>query len=83
MRRRAACSTFFNGLFALSWESLHELIALSLIAVVFIQLGRTFSKKATDETEKHKKSAIYTTIALLIIVGTLAQKGLLFGTKQG
>ncbi|MEQ1747606.1 MAG: hypothetical protein ABMA02_19415 [Saprospiraceae bacterium] len=57
-----------------------EHITAMLIAVALIQVGRTLSKKAEDPTEKHKKSAIYTTIALLIIVGTLAQKGLLFGT---
>ena len=56
-----------------------EHIAAMLIAVVLIQLGRTFSKKASDNTEKHKKVAIYTAIATLIIVGTLAMKGLLFG----
>ena len=56
-----------------------EHIAAMLIAVVLIQLGRTFSKKATTDEEKHKKIAIYTAIAALIIVGTLAMKGLLFG----
>lgn len=58
-----------------------EHITAMLIAVVLIQLGRTLSKKATDSTDKHKKLAIYTTLATLIIVGTLAQKGLLFGTQ--
>jgi uncharacterized membrane protein len=57
-----------------------EHIAAMLIAVVLIQLGRTFSKKATLDTEKHKKVAIYTSIATIIIFGTLAMKGLLFGT---
>lgn len=57
-----------------------EHITAMLIAVVLIQLGRTFSKKAGDNTEKHRKLAIYTSIAVLIIVGTLAQKGLLFGS---
>lgn len=56
-----------------------EHIAAMLIAVVLIQLGRTFSKKATPGVEQHKKLAIYTAIAALIIVGTLAMKGLLFG----
>lgn len=51
-----------------------------LIAVVLIQLGRTLSKKAADDNSKHRKVAIYTGIAALIIVVTLAQKGLLFGT---
>ncbi|MBV6441608.1 MAG: hypothetical protein DYG98_21345 [Haliscomenobacteraceae bacterium CHB4] len=56
-----------------------EHIAAMLIAVVLIQLGRTFSKKAATDAEKHKKVAIYTAIATLIIFGTLAMKGLLFG----
>lgn len=56
-----------------------EHIAAMLIAVVLIQLGRTFSKKAATDPEKHKKLAIYTAIATLLIVGTLAMKGLLFG----
>ena len=57
-----------------------EHILAMIIAVTLIQLGRTFSKKATTDTEKHRKLAIYTTIALVIIAGTLAQKGLLFGS---
>lgn len=57
-----------------------EHIAAMLIAVVLVQLGRTFSKKAATDTDKHKKLAIYTTIAFVIIAGTLAMKGLLLGT---
>lgn len=56
-----------------------EHIAAMLIAVVLVQLGRTFSKKAATDEDKHKKLAIYTAIATLIIFGTLAMKGLLFG----
>ncbi len=57
-----------------------EHIAAMLIAVVFIQLGRTLSKKASDDNSKHRKVAVYTGIATVIIIATLAQKGLLFGT---
>lgn len=57
-----------------------EHIAAMLIAVVLVQLGRTLSKKAATDTDKHKKLAIYTTIAFVIIAGTLAMKGLLLGT---
>lgn len=57
-----------------------EHILAMVIAVVFIQLGRTFSKKKSEATDKHKSLAIYTAVALLIIVGTLAQKGILFGS---
>jgi uncharacterized membrane protein len=51
-----------------------------LLAVVLIQLGRTFSKRATDDTRKHRLQAIYLGLALLVIIGTLAPKGLLFGS---
>lgn len=57
-----------------------EHITAMLIAATLIQLGRTFSKKTADPVEKHRKVAVYTGIATLIIVGTLAMKGLLFGT---
>lgn len=55
-----------------------EHISMMLIAVVLIQLGRTFSKKAADSETKFRKLAIYTTIALLLILGSLAPKGILF-----
>jgi hypothetical protein len=65
-----------------SWQRYFavEHIAAMLIAVVLIQLGRTFSKKAATDEDKHRKLAIYTGIAALIVILTLAQKGLLFGT---
>ncbi len=57
-----------------------EHMSVMLIAVVLIQLGRTFSKRTSDPIEKHRKLAIYTGIAALLIVVTLSMKGLLFGT---
>ena len=54
-----------------------EHIAAMLIAVILVQLGRTLSKKAATDADKHRKLAIYTSIATLIIFGTLAMKGLL------
>lgn len=45
-----------------------EHIFIMLIAVVLIQLGRTFSKKAVADVDKHKKLAIFTTIALVLII---------------
>lgn len=53
---------------------------MMVIAIVCIQVGRTLSKKASDDTTKHKKLAVWTTIATVLIVGTLAMKGLLFST---
>lgn len=55
-----------------------EHLTAMLIAVVLIQLGRTMSKRAVADTDKFKKLAIYTTIAALIVIGTLASKGILF-----
>jgi hypothetical protein len=57
-----------------------EHIAAMLIAVVLIQVGRTLSKKASESEDKHRKLAIYTGIAALIIIVTLGMKGLLLGT---
>jgi hypothetical protein len=59
-----------------------EHIAIMLIAVVMIQLGRTFSKKAASDENKHRKLAIYTTIAVVLILLSLAPKGLLFGSSD-
>ncbi len=41
---------------------------MMIIAVVFIQLGRTFSKKATNDEKRFKTVAIYTSIALVLIL---------------
>lgn len=57
-----------------------EHIAMMLIAVALIQAGRTLSKRSADDTAKHKKVAIYTTIAVVVILASLAPKGLLFST---
>lgn len=67
-----------------SWQRYFgvEHLTTMIIAVVLIQLGRTFSKKAGNDTDKFKKLAIYTTIAALLIIGTLASKGLLFATTD-
>ncbi len=45
-----------------------EHLVMMLLAVVAIQLGRTFSKKASSDTEKFKKLAIYTTIGFFLIL---------------
>ena len=63
----------------LRYFAVEHMLAM-LIAVVLIQMGRTLSKKAADDNSKHRKVAIYTGVALLIILISLAPKGLLFGT---
>lgn len=58
-----------------------EHITAMIIFVVLIQLGRTFSKKAADDTEKYKKLAMYTGIAVVVLLGGLGYKGLILGSK--
>ena len=48
------------------------------VAILLVQLGRIFSKKQQEAVRKHRTIAIYTTIAALLIIGTLAHKGLVF-----
>ncbi|MBL7775795.1 MAG: hypothetical protein JNK89_07305 [Saprospiraceae bacterium] len=57
-----------------------EHILAMIIAVALIQVGYSKSKKAEAATDKHRALAIYVGIALVVIAGTLAQKGLLFGS---
>lgn len=58
-----------------------EHMAMMLLAVVFIQLARTLSKKATDDTTKFKRSAICLLIAVLLVLGSLIPKGLLLSNS--
>ncbi len=44
-----------------------EHIAIMIIAVVLFQLGRTLSKKATTDKAKHQRTAIFFTIALILV----------------
>jgi hypothetical protein len=46
-----------------------------LIAIVFITLARTTSKKMTDSGAKHKRMFIFNLIALVIIVLTISMSG--------
>jgi hypothetical protein len=48
-----------------------EHILTMIIAIVIIQLGRTFSKRAATPSKRHKTIAIYTTIALLLILSRM------------
>lgn len=52
-----------------------------LIAIGLIEMGRASAKKATDNVVKHRRTAIYTAVATLIILVTLGQKGLLIGSQ--
>lgn len=55
-----------------------EHAGVMIVAITLVQLGRSFSKKRTDDKQKHRIIAIYTTIATLLIIGTLAHKGLVW-----
>jgi hypothetical protein len=47
----------------------HPLIGL--IGVALIQIGRTRSKKASGDMKKHKAVAVFTTIALVLILSRI------------
>jgi uncharacterized membrane protein len=51
------------------WKVEH--IAVMVIAVVLFQLGRTFSKKATEDIQKHKKAAIFYGIAFVLMMASI------------
>jgi uncharacterized membrane protein len=46
-----------------------------LIAIIFITLARTTSKKMTDSNAKHKRMFIFNLVALVIIVFTISISG--------
>ena len=48
-----------------------EHILTMIIAVGLIQAGRILSKKATDEAQKFKKMALFTTLALILIISRM------------
>ncbi|MES2779419.1 MAG: hypothetical protein V4651_05920 [Bacteroidota bacterium] len=48
-----------------------EHISINIIAISLIQVGRTLSKKATDSVAKHKKSLIFFSIGLLLILSRI------------
>lgn len=48
------------------WKVEH--IALMILAVVFFQVGRIVSKKATEDVIKHKKAFIFYTIGFVILM---------------
>jgi len=51
------------------WAVEHALVMF--IAVVVAQVGRSLSKKAATDLEKHKKAAIFFGIALLLILSRI------------
>jgi uncharacterized membrane protein len=46
-----------------------------LIAIVFITLARTTSKKMTDDVAKHRRMFLFNAIALVIIIATIWLSG--------
>ncbi|OUJ74083.1 hypothetical protein [Hymenobacter crusticola] len=45
-----------------------EHITAMILAVIFAQVGRTLSKKATDPVRKHKLAFVWFTIALVLVL---------------
>lgn len=52
-----------------------EHLSLMLVAVILISIGRISSKKAKDDSTKHKRLFIYNALALLLIVVSVLQSG--------
>ncbi len=48
-----------------------EHISTMLIAVILIQVGRIFSKKATEDARKFRVMAVFTTFALLLMASRM------------
>ena len=48
-----------------------EHISMMVLAVIFVQLGSSLSKRADDDAEKHKKAAIFFTLGFVFIMGGL------------
>jgi hypothetical protein len=48
-----------------------EHIATMIIAIVLIQVGRSVSKKAVDAAAKHRKSLIFFSIGMLLILSRI------------
>lgn len=46
-----------------------EHIFLMIVAVVVVQVGSIMAKKAQDDAKKHKRTAIFFTVGLLLILG--------------
>ncbi|MCU0447247.1 MAG: hypothetical protein MUE85_20315 [Microscillaceae bacterium] len=55
-----------------AWSVEH--ITMMLLAVVVAQLGRSFSKKRGDSVQKHRTLAIYTLIALVLMLAGIPWK---------
>jgi len=52
-----------------------EHVAMMLFAVVLITIGHSRSKKATDDTSKHRAITLFYGLAVLIIVVAIGQSG--------
>jgi hypothetical protein len=55
-----------------AWSVEH--ITLMVLAVVVAQLGRSFSKKQPNPSQKHRTLAIYTLIALILMLAGIPWK---------
>lgn len=59
---------------ALRYWAVEHLIGM-LIAVVLITIARSTAKRMSESLAKHKRLAIFNSIALLIIIATIMQSG--------
>lgn len=59
-----------------------EHITVMMIAVICIQAASTLTKRNNDDLNKHRKTAIWVSVAVVLILLSLLPKGLLFGTTD-
>ncbi|GCC52364.1 hypothetical protein SanaruYs_26010 [Chryseotalea sanaruensis] len=59
---------------ALRYWAVEHLVGM-LIAVVLITIARSTAKRMSESLAKHKRLAIFNSIALLIIIATIMQSG--------
>lgn len=48
-----------------------EHFSVMILAVILAQVGRSLSKKATTDLQKHKKSAIFYSVALVLVLSRI------------
>lgn len=60
-----------------------EHLSMMIIAIALITVGSSLSKKAADDTGKHKKIALFFTIALIIILASIPWPFMQVGTGRG
>ena len=60
-----------EGGWSASAFSIAEHMSTMVLAIIFVQTGRTLSKKTTDAVQKHKRTLIWFSIALVLMLSRI------------